>query len=84
VCALNLPLSPENCDILEGADPFLLGAGNMGGATRTSAISSSRGLRQYRVRQRHRSNQASIGNPKGSWRNIPDREDSSRVWMADI
>jgi len=46
---------------LEGADPLVLGAGNMSGALKTSAISSSRGLRQYRVRQRHRSNQASIG-----------------------
>jgi len=61
VCALNLPLSPEKREILEGADPLVLGAGNMSGALKTSAISSSRGLRQYRVRQRHRSNQASIG-----------------------
>jgi len=46
---------------LEGADPFVQGAGNMNGALKTSAISSSRGHRQYRVKQRYRSNQASIG-----------------------
>ncbi len=53
MCALNLPLSPEKRDILEVADPFVLGAGNMGDALKTSVIPSSRGLRQYRVKQRH-------------------------------
>jgi len=47
---------------LEGADPLTMGAGNMAGAQKTSASTSSRGLRQCRVRQRHWSNQASIGN----------------------
>jgi len=46
---------------LEGADPIMQGAGNMGDALKTSVIPSSRGLRQYRVKQRHWSNQASIG-----------------------
>jgi hypothetical protein len=37
VCALNLTLSPENPVFWECADPLIIGAGETGGASETSA-----------------------------------------------
>lgn len=37
MCALNLTLSPENCEFWESADPLIIGAGKTEGAIETSA-----------------------------------------------
>jgi hypothetical protein len=84
VYALNLTQSPEKAAFWECADPLDLGAGEAGKAILTSLFPAPRGPRQHRARQRRRSNQASIGKAQGSWRNIPDRADSSRVWPANV
>jgi hypothetical protein len=59
VDALNLKRSPENFEYWERADPFMGGAGDAGGAVKTSADCPPRGLRQHRDAQRQASNQAS-------------------------
>jgi len=57
--ALNLTHSPEKFECWEGADPFLLGAGQAVSATETSTEPTPRGRRRHRATQRQASNQAS-------------------------
>jgi hypothetical protein len=80
VYALNLTHSPENPTFWECADPLIIGAGKTEGALETSA-------------NRHPgvADSIELDNGDGVTRrasenhpSIPDREDSSRVWPADV
>ncbi len=80
---LNLPLSPEKTSFWECADLVDVSAGETGKAIQTSdtrppGVSDSIELDNDNGVTRRASEY-----PKGPRQNIPDREDSSRVWSAN-
>ena len=60
------------------------GAGNMSGALKTSAISSSEVTDSIELKNDIGVTRQASENLKGSWRSIPYQEDSSQVCLADI
>jgi len=84
VYALNLPLSPEKFEFWVRADPISLGVGNTGDALKASVIRPPGVPDSIELNNDYGVTRRASESPKGPWPNIPDREDSSRVWLIDV
>lgn len=82
--ALNLPLSPEKFGLWVRADPVQMGVGNTDDALNASIIRPPGVLDSIELNNDYGVTRRASESPKGPWQNIPDREDSSRVWLINV
>jgi hypothetical protein len=84
VNALNLPLSPEKMEFWECADLIDVSASEAGIAIQTSDIRPPGVSDSIELDNDNGVTRRASEGPKGSWRNIADRSDSSRVWSTNV